>query len=223
MVVDSPHSLHSSPEEMQGEKIDVMQYKFEANSVQLGEGGVSVVELRPVLVTESLRETFSAFLKNLNPCPSTPMKSGELMNEESMREYSDLKLSLLLYDFILFSAGSSILLTFLPDERYACSFFIGGIGGFLYLLLLQRSVDGLSTDGELQNFAQGFGRFKWPLFGLALILAASIVAVKNGIGGSVMALTPAELFVGAAGFLTCKIAVLLAAFKPIKTSLKEEE
>lgn len=221
-VINSPQSLSSSPEGMKEQTIDVMQYKFEANKVLLGEGEISVVELRPVLVTESPTATFST-LTNTNPCPSTSMKSGELMNEESMREYSDLKFSLLLYDFILFFTGSSILLTFSSDERYAYTFFVGGIGGFFYLLLLQRSVDGLSTDGELQNFAQGFGRFKGPLFGLALILAASIVAVKNEIGGSTMALTPAELFVGAAGFLTCKIAVVLAAFKPIKISLKEEE
>jgi len=208
---------------MKEEQINVMQYKFEANNILLGEGGVSVAELRPVLVTESRGESFSTFLRNANPAPSaSSLERGELSNEESMNEYSDLKFSLLLYDFILFFTGSSILLTF-SDERYAYSFLFGGIGGFLYLLLLQRSVDGLSTDGELENLARGLGNFKGPLFTLALILASSVVAVKYGIGGSSVALTPAELFIGAAGFLTCKIAVVLAAFKPIKRSMKEEK
>lgn len=214
-------TIINSPQPPEDDQINVIQYKFESNNILLGEGGVSVAELRPILVTESPTESYSTFLKHVNLSLSTSSSDyRKLSNEESMKEYSDLKFSLLLYNFILFFAGSSILLTF-SDERYAYSFFAGGIVGFLYLLLLQRSVDGLPIDGELEDFAQGFGGFKGPLFGIALILATSIVAVKYGIGGSSMALSPAELFIGAAGFLTCKIAVVLAAFKPIKRSLKE--
>lgn len=221
MVINNTQSTSVSVEGTGEEQIDVLRYKFEANDILLGEGGVSVAELRPVLVTESPGEDRSTFLKSMAPPSSNSSPElGGLSNEESMKEYTDLKFSLLLYDFILFSTGSSILLTL--DERHAYSFLLGGIVGFSYLLLLQRSVDGLSAGEELENFAQGFGKFIGPLFSLALALIASVVALKYATGGSSMMLTPTDLFIGTAGFLTCKIAVVLAAFKPIKRSLKEE-
>lgn len=207
-VINRPDYLSDSTTDSKQDNIQIMQYKFEANNIFLGEGGESIAELRPIFVTESSNENLTTLLKNTSPSLST----SKMSNEESMKEYSNLKFSLLLYDFMIFFFGSSIILLFSHDERYAYSFFGGGVAGFFYLLLIQRSVDGLSTDN---NLTQGSVNLKGPLFGFLLIIATSIVAAKYGIGGYTVALTPAELFIGAAGFLSSKIAILLAAFKPI--------
>ncbi|KAJ6847013.1 uncharacterized protein M6B38_284400 [Iris pallida] len=222
-VIDGPLPLSSSIEGIQDGELDVFQYNFEAENILLGEGGESVAELRPVLVHEFPGEIISSFLKNVDPSAS-PLSGSELAsNAEGMREYSDLKFSLLLYDTILVSMGSAVLLAFSSGERDALSFLVGGIGGLAYLLLLQRSVDGLPIGGEREDLVQGLGTIKGPLLTLAIVTITGAVAAKYGIGNSSMALTPAELFLGVAGFLTCKVAVLLAAFKPIKRSPKEND
>lgn len=222
-VIYGPLSSPKSIEDIREGLFNGLQYEFEANNIFLGEGGVSVAELRPILVTELSMDNLSTLL-NWNSSPPASLFAHKTLNQESMREYADLKFSLLIYDLILILTGSTIL-TFSSGEKAAYSFLFGGIGGFLYLLLLQRSVDGLSppsspsADGKIGNFMQALRGFKGPLLSLALV--TSVIAVKYGMGGSSAVLTPTELFVGIAGFLACKIAVVLAAFRPIKRSPKE--
>jgi len=116
--------------------------------------------------------------------------------------------------------------TLASNDNAAYSFLVGGIGGFLYLLLLQRSVDGLpvisspSEAGSPQPSVSGFSGVRRPWLILSLVMVAGAVALKYGVGGDSFELTPTELFVGTAGFLANKVAVLLAAFKPMQSDLK---
>lgn len=195
-----------------------VQYKFDTSSISLGEGGVSIAELRPALTTELLGEDMSSLL------PASPVTSNLTPNkeskEQSMREYADLKFSLLSYDLALVLIGFMVL-TLSSYEKEAYAFLFGGFCGFLYLVLLQRSVDGIPSpelypeSGNVQNSTRR------PLLVLALVIATSAVLVKFGSGDASFVLTPAELFVGAAGFWASKVSVLLAAFKPIKRESKE--
>ncbi|XP_020104969.1 uncharacterized protein LOC109721661 isoform X2 [Ananas comosus] len=217
-VINGTSTMPKFSEETSEVQFDGLQCKFEANNILLGEGGVSMAELRPVLAEELHGNTFP---HQLNAWSSSNIfSSHEMSNEDGMREYADLKLSLLLYDLILISTGFTTF-TLCSNEKAAYSFLVGGIGGFLYLLLLQRSVDGLSATESASG--EAFGGLKRPWLGLALIMAASVVAVKYGIGGNTVALTPTDLFIGVAGFLASKIAVVLAAFRPIQRSPKRRD
>ncbi|XP_020698383.2 uncharacterized protein LOC110111033 isoform X1 [Dendrobium catenatum] len=204
-----------------------MQYKFEGNSLPLGDGGLPVAELRPLLVTQMVEDDISA-LSSIDSSAATLYSDAELSKEGSMREYADLKFSLLLYDIILIIIGTTILAVS-SIEVNAYSFLAGGIGGFLYLLLLQRSVDGLSVplssaeDVKLEDSLQSYGGLKKPAMSLAFVMAAIVVSSKHWMGATNMVFSPAELFAGVAGFLTCKIAVVLAAFKPIQLTTKEKK
>uniref|UniRef100_A0A0A9BJQ8 Uncharacterized protein n=1 Tax=Arundo donax TaxID=35708 RepID=A0A0A9BJQ8_ARUDO len=150
------------------------------------------------------------------------------MKEDGLREYADLKQSLLLYDIAIVITGFSAF-TLASNDDAAYSFLVGGIGGFLYLLLLQRSVDGLpvisspSEAGSVQPSIKGFGGVRRPWLILSLVMVAGAVALKYGAGGDTFELTPVELFVGTAGFLANKVAVLLAAFRPMQSNLKSED
>ncbi|KAG0492712.1 hypothetical protein HPP92_006110 [Vanilla planifolia] len=183
-------------------------YKFEANNILLGDGGLPVAELRPVLVTQLPKGSFPA----LSSIDIHPL-DDELSKEASMKEYADLKLSLLLYDFMLVVAGAAIL-TITCNGRVAFAYSTGGIFGFLYLLLLQRSVDGLAVP-VLQNS-------RGPVLSIAFVIGTCVVvASKLWVGSPVMLVSAIDLFVGVAGFLTFKFAVLLAAFKPLQINAKE--
>ncbi|XP_042514815.1 uncharacterized protein LOC122089282 isoform X2 [Macadamia integrifolia] len=203
-----------------------LQYNFEAEDILLGEGGdMSVAELRPHLVTELHGADLLTFL-NTQSDQSTLLSSLEISSEESMREYSDLKFSLLLYDTMLIFAGTSIA-SISAGDRAALAFLIGGLGGFIYLILLQRSVDGLPAPASIslrregENLNNLFRDVKGPISTLALALAFAVAAVKYKWGDAAVVLTPKELMIGMMGFLACKIAVVLAAFKPMPMSIEE--
>ncbi|KAK8923668.1 hypothetical protein KSP39_PZI019679 [Platanthera zijinensis] len=191
-----------------------MQYKFEASNILLGDrGGFSVVELRPILMTRA---------SSINSSPETLDFDSGLMKEGGMREYAALKFSLLLYDFILVMAGVAVL-TVSSNEANAYSFLAGGICGFLYLLLLQRSVDGLSApslsdeDSNEKTSLQNYGA-NGPVVILVSAIFAGIVLCKYRFGGRSVLFSSTEIFTGVAGFLTCKMAVVMAAFKPVPMS-----
>ncbi|XP_010651359.1 uncharacterized protein LOC100257055 [Vitis vinifera] len=198
-------------------------YDFDVEDILLGEGSdVSMVELRPRLVTEfSGLDSFALSSRNIPQ--SASLASQGISNEESMREYADLKFSLLLYDTMLIFVGTQIA-SLSAGEKAGFAFLTGGVGGLLYLLLLQRSVDGLPSS-ELNPINRGgiFGQYKGPLSSVALAVAFVILAVKYSSGDIPLALTPRELVVGMMGFLVCKVAVLLAAFKPMAIGLKENK
>ncbi|KAK7849999.1 uncharacterized protein LOC111998077 [Quercus suber] len=202
------------------------QYDFQTEDILLGEGSdVSMVELRPHVATKfSGVDSFAFFGKSLSQQTSFTSRGTSI--EESMREYADLKISLLIYDAILIFVGTSVAL-FSAGENTAFAFLTGGLSGFLYLLLLQRSVDGLpvSTDpASISRKTEGtdskFGGFRGPVSSLALVIGFALFIVKYSSGDIPLAWTPKELVVGMMGFLACKVAVVLAALKPMPTGLK---
>ncbi|PIA53886.1 hypothetical protein AQUCO_00900455v1 [Aquilegia coerulea] len=200
---------------------DGLQYAFEAEDIPIGEGeDMSMVELKPCDVTRVDGVDLSN-LTNTDLSESVSILNRAVSNQESMEEYADLKSSLLLYDFMLIFAGTSIA-AISSGEKAALAFLTGGAGGFLYLLLLQKSVDGLpaptsiSMNKEEENLDQLFKQLKGPVSSLALAFAFTGVTVKYGLGTTPIALTPQEILVGMTGFLVCKVAVLLAAFKPMQ-------
>ncbi|XP_027347527.1 uncharacterized protein LOC113858924 [Abrus precatorius] len=192
------------------------QYDFEIDDVLFGEGGdLSMLELRPSLVTE-LEGVDPISFFNKGALPS----GAKISNEESMREYADLKFSLLFYDAVLTLLGTSVA-SLLHGENAGIAFLIGGIGGFLYLLFLQRSVDELPASELLNNDKGGttalFKGLKGPIASVALALGFAVFAVKYSSGDLQVMLTPKDIIVGIIGFLACKVSVVLAAFKPINT------
>lgn len=213
------------PKENGEVKYTVYCYDFEVDDILLGEAGdASMVEIRPSNITElSGVDPFTLLSKSLSQ--STPLLSGGISKEESMKEYADLKFSLLLYDAILIFIGTSVA-SFSVGESSAFAFLIGGVSGFLYLLLLQRSIDGLPAPAlRSSNPGGNFDRgLKGPLSSLALAIGFSLLAIKYSSGDNIpFMLTPRELLVGMMGFLACKVAVVLAAFKPVPVNLKENK
>ncbi|KAK3011080.1 hypothetical protein RJ639_012158 [Escallonia herrerae] len=200
-----------------------LKYDFVTDDVLLGEGSdTSMIELRPSRIMEISGDSFASLSKDLSK--SVLLETNSVSKEESMKEYADLKFSLLIYDAMLILAGSAIA-SFSVGENAAFSFLTGGIGGFAYLLLLQRSVDGLpaptpTAANRAGNVDQVFERFKVPVsslvVALALAFAVSITAVKLGSGDGAVMLTPKDLVFGMMGFLACKVAVVLAALKPLR-------
>ncbi|XP_061375202.1 uncharacterized protein LOC133317361 [Gastrolobium bilobum] len=194
------------------------QYDFQIDNVLLGEGSdLSMLELRPSLVTELEGiDPISFFNKGLYD--HTLLLSPNISNEESMRDYADLKFSLLFYDAMLTFFGTSV--AYLSaGENAGFAFLIGGIGGFLYLLLLQRSVDGLPASELITSNKGGtnalFRGFKGPIASVALAIGFAVFAARYSSGDLQEMLTPKDLIVGMMGFLACKVSVVLAAFKPI--------
>ncbi|KAK4266663.1 hypothetical protein QN277_027550 [Acacia crassicarpa] len=199
------------------------QYDFQTEDVLLGEGSdLSMLEMRPSLVTEFGGVDPFIYLSKIasdNTLPQYP----KISNEESMREYADLKFSLLLYDAMLVFFGTSFIsLSVGKNEGFA--FLLGGIGGFLYLLLLQRSVDELpvpeSITRDRRESSRLLGGLKGPLWSVALAIGFALCVVRYGSGDLQVSLTPKEVIVGMMGFLACKVSVVLAAYKPMTLHLK---
>ncbi|XP_014508935.1 uncharacterized protein LOC106768348 [Vigna radiata var. radiata] len=199
------------------------QYDFQIDDVLLGEGtDLSMLELRPTLVTElEGNDLTNIFNKGLSD--STLLSNPKISKEDSMREYADLKFSLLFYDAMLTLFGTAVA-SFSAGENAGIDFLIGGVGGFLYLLLLQRSVDELpaselitSDKGRSDAFFRGI---KGPIASVALALGLAVIATRYSSGDLQVMLTPKDLIFGMMGFLVCKISVLLAAFKPIALGSK---
>lgn len=198
-----------------------ISYNFEVEDVLLGEGGeMSMVELRPCSVTEYAgADSFVAV-----DAREKPLARKGTTKEDGMKEYAKLKYSLLLYDAMLVFAGTSIS-SFTAGEDTALAFLTGGITGFLYLLLLQRSVDRLSVP-ELVSVNKGSNLYRLfglrgPLLVLAFALGVGVLVVKREVPGIEAALTPKEVVVGMMGFLACKVSVVLAAFKPISIGMED--
>ncbi|KAK2384253.1 Lipase/lipooxygenase, PLAT/LH2 family protein [Trifolium repens] len=195
------------------------QYDFPVEDVLLGEGtDVSMLELRPNLVTQ-LEGTDPISLFNKELYDGTFLPSPEITKEESMKEYTNLKFSLLFYDAVLILFGTTIA-SLSAGENTGFAFLIGGIGGFLYLLLLQRYVDGLPGSELITSNKRGtdalFKGLKGPIVSVALALGFAVLVVKYTSGDDIdVILTPKDIIVGMMGFLACKVSVVLAAFKPI--------
>ncbi|XP_028759575.1 uncharacterized protein LOC114718437 [Neltuma alba] len=199
------------------------QYDFENDDVLLGEGSdLGVLEIRPSLVTELSGVDPLVYFSKIasdNTLPQYP----KISNEDSMREYADLKFSLLLYDAMLVFFGTSFV-SLSVGKNEGCAFLLGGIVGFLYLLLLQRSVDGLpvpeSITGERRESSPLLGGLKGPIWSVAFAIGFVLLAARYGSGDLQVNLTPKEVIVGMMGFLACKVSVVLAAYKPMTLHLK---
>ncbi|CAJ1938525.1 unnamed protein product [Sphenostylis stenocarpa] len=195
------------------------QYDFQIDDVLLGEGtDLSLLELRPTLVTElEGNDLTSIFNKGLN---DTLLSNPKILKEESMKEYADLKFSLLFYDAMLTLFGTSVA-SFSAGENAGIAFLIGGIGGFLYLLLLQRSVDELPASELITSDNDAlFKGVKGLIASAALALGLAVIASRYSSGELQVMLTPKDVIVGMMGFLACKVSVPLAAFKPITLGQK---
>lgn len=181
-----------------------------------------MTELKPCSVTEFCGDNFTLLRENL--LQSSSDRTPNVSNEESMREYEDLKNTLLLYDTLFIFAGSGIV-SLSAEESAAFAFLTGGISGFLYLLFLQRSVDQLPAPElnktEKVGFKKSLGSVMGTVSALALVLSFTAIALKLDSENRAIVVTPKDLVFGMMGFLTCKVAVLLAAFKPMSSSGRE--
>lgn len=202
-----------------------IKFEFAAEDILLGEGSdKSMVELRPCLASE-LSGFEPLFILKGSSTPSNLAIDDSISKEESMKEYADLKLSLLTYDALLIIAGTSVA-SISAGENAGFSFLAGGILGFLYLLLLQRSVDELPAPTSISETTGNEGqRYRGPLAAFALVVGLSIFTVKFNLGDrdSTVMLTPKDVVIGMLGFLACKVAVVLAAVKPMVLGRKANE
>lgn len=202
-----------------------IQYDFDIEDILLGEkSDSSMMEFRPYSVTEFSEDNIVSLSEKTSP--SSSISTQNISNEDTMKEYTDLKFSLLLYDAILTIAGSSI--AFLAGDKSAIAFLTGGIGGFLYLLLVQRSVDGipsseLTPSNRTETLDQTDKEFKGSVLNIVLALAVTTVAAKYAFGDVARVLTPQDLMLGTIGFLLSKVSVILAAFVPITGGLRENK
>lgn len=195
-------------------------YNFEVEDILLGENSeTSMMELKPYSITPV--SDFTLFNER-SSTGSSSFGSYFQSNEESMKEYADLKFSLLFYDAMLILAGSSVT-SILTGESALYSFLTGGTCGFLYLLLLQKSVDGLRATELIpseENESFSLGKLKGPVSSLILAFAFAIITLKYASGEDAVKLTSKDLVFGMMGFLLCKVSVVLAAFKPLPFGLK---
>ncbi|KMT14339.1 hypothetical protein BVRB_4g071220 isoform A [Beta vulgaris subsp. vulgaris] len=202
-------------------------YNFEVEDVMLGEGtDLTMAELRPCLVTEHIGADYVSFFYESSAQDVSRAEKG-LTNEDSMRSYADLKFSLLLYDSMLVFAGTSIT-SISAGQDTALAFLTGGIGGFMYLLLLQRSVDTLpapelAATSKGNNFNRLFGGVKGPIVVFVFAVSIAVLAMKHDKPDFGAALTSREIVAGMVGFLACKVSVVLAAFKPVSMGMEDND
>lgn len=225
-----------------------LYYTFRTNDVLLGEGGDSAAELRPFKMQEI--SGYDIWMRPLNPTAFSTMETTQDvrgMQQESLKEYEDLKFSLLLYDAALVTCGTSIA-AIAGSREISNGFAIGGVLGFVYLLLLQRAVDRLSESSskveqkgqttnmkdstlsinnqfQLKNerFQNQIAGFRGPLTNLSWTIAIIFLASRYVPGNVAIFLKPGELLAGAAGFLTCKVAAVIAAFRTIPADWKDRK
>ncbi|KNA22679.1 hypothetical protein SOVF_031970 [Spinacia oleracea] len=204
-------------------------YNFEVEDVLLGEGSdLTMAELRPCLVTDHIGDdAVSIIIDGSSSLNVSRAEKGIITNEDSMKEYADLKYSLLLYDSMLIFTGTTIT-SITVDKSTALAFLTGGIGGFLYLLFLQRSVDTLPAPESIvkdkgNNFDGVFGGLKGPIVVFVTAFAIAVLATKYDKPDFIPALTPREILAGTVGFLACKVSVILAAFKPVSMGIEDND
>ncbi|CAI0409909.1 unnamed protein product, partial [Linum tenue] len=138
--VNGPQPWSSRVDEETTVPFSGFHYEFDAADILLGErDDLSMVEIRSRQISK-LSDPLT-----ISTTSSTSSTSSKISNEESMREYADLKLSSLSYDAMLI-LGGTLILNFSAGKNSAVAFLIGGMCGFSYLLLLQRSVGGLEAE-----------------------------------------------------------------------------
>ncbi|GAB2222576.1 hypothetical protein Drorol1_Dr00016695 [Drosera rotundifolia] len=228
LVVVSSRNAPTGQSDEIGDPYASLQYDFEVQDLLLGDDSdLLMSELRPSKVTEYSGADPVLLLRQGSTTQSLSLATDRTTNEESMKEYANLKLSLLVYNAMLVLAGTTIA-SFAAGESTALAFLAGGAGGFLYLLLLQRYVDRLpapdvATANEGASPSGLFAGVNAPLLILVSASASAVIVAKRGSADVFTVLTPQEIVAGLAGFLACKGAVLLAAFKPLSIGTKDGE
>lgn len=206
-----------------GRNQEIKRYGFGLEDILLGEKGeVSMMEFRPSSVAALSGDESTLFEED--PSPATYPATSE----EGMREYKYLKLSLLLYDAVLILAGAAVASVSMGEDAGG-AFMIGGLLGFAYLLLVQRSVDELPSPVLIRREGGEsgggiFGMLRGSVLVLVLVFAVAVVMVKYAASGEFgVRLASRDIVFGMMGFLMCKVALVLAAFKPVTRGLSENE
>ncbi|XP_057539036.1 uncharacterized protein LOC130817383 isoform X1 [Amaranthus tricolor] len=225
VTVISTYDQHKEETSANGSMYNSVTYNFEVEDMLLGEGSdLTMAELRPCLVTEQFGAD-SVSVIDRSSAETVLRAEKEITNENSMKEYADLKFSLLLYDSMLILAGTSMT-SITGGKNTALAFLTGGIIGFLYLLFLQRSVDTLpapesSVANEENNLNRLFRIVKGPIAVFLVAFSIAVVATKYDKPEVAAALAPKELLAGMVGFLACKASVLLSAFRPVSINMED--
>ncbi|KAL3700409.1 hypothetical protein R1sor_018431 [Riccia sorocarpa] len=216
-------------------------YLFDSNEKRLGEADESLAaELRPSFVREfsdpaSMREALLGSSIRSGRTPSSSYLSRdeiERLRASSMKDYEALKLQFLGISSLLVGVGTAGF-AFLGEDRLTESFAAGGLGGFLYLLLLQRFVDQLpgpdsARTEEEQGTKQageptGFpGNARLPV-SIALVAGIAVLVGRISNGGAVSSITPQMLIAGIAGFLTSRAAVIIASLRAKSSSDNDQQ
>lgn len=196
-------------------------HMFHGHDMLLGDGeDLPAIELKPSQILECNGPDDSA-LSRLNTSLRAPSKTAdesEKLREYSMQEYTALKTFLLGSTSAMVGLGT-VGLTLLGAPDMAQGFAIGGVGGLIYLFLLQRAVDQIPSPqasnqkkfANRQTTPSGL-KVKAPGASFALIVGLALVLTRATQASSVVSLPPQALLAGALGFLTSKVAVFLAAF-----------
>ncbi|BBM97748.1 hypothetical protein MPTK1_1g08000 [Marchantia polymorpha subsp. ruderalis] len=200
---------------------------FDSNEKLIGsEDDTRAAELKPSLVREysdpiSMREALlgSSIKSGKIPSSYLPAEEVERLRELSMKEYEDLKLQFLGITLLLVGVGTASFAA-LGQDRLTESFAAGGLGGFLYLLSLQKFVDQLPGPGNSSTAApqadegasSTLGAARLPL-SVALVAGIALLVGRISQGGAVASITPQMLVAGVGGFLTSRVAVILASLR----------
>ncbi|KAG6547385.1 hypothetical protein Mapa_010833 [Marchantia paleacea] len=208
---------------------------FDSNEKLIGvEDDTRAAELKPSLVREysdpiSMREALLGSSIKSGKIPSTylPKEEVERLRQLSMKDYEDLKLQFLGITLLLVGVGTASFAA-LGQDRLTESFAAGGLGGFLYLLLLQRFVDQLpgpgksaadsstaarqAEEGENATETSFVGGGRLPV-SIALVAGIALLVGRISQGGAVSTVTPQMLVAGVGGFLTSRVAVILASLR----------
>lgn len=194
---------------------------FNGRDIFVGDGVEhSAIELKPDLVLECNGPEDPAILAVKVPIEAkkSPQESA-MLREASMREYESLKL-LLLGSTACMVGGGTLGLYLLGVPDIAQGFAVGGAGGFLYLLLIQRAVDQIPSPDQPESLKNSgifsILKVKSPAATFALIVGLALLVTRASQASTVISIPPPALLAGSLGFFTSKIAVFLAAFTTSK-------
>ncbi|KAL2651326.1 hypothetical protein R1flu_019454 [Riccia fluitans] len=215
-------------------------YLFDSNEKRLGVGDESLAaELKPSFIREysdpaSMREALLGSSIRSGKTPASSYLSREEIDQLralSMKDYEALKLQFLGISSLLVGVGTAGF-AFLGEDRLTESFAVGGLGGFLYLLLLQRFVDQLpgpdsvtteekttKEEGQTTGFT---GMARLPV-SVALVAGIAVLVGRISNGGAVSSMTPQMLVAGIAGFLTSRVAVIVASLRAKSSSENDQQ
>lgn len=87
--------------------------------------------------------------------------------------------------------------------------------------MVDNNLEGPQFQLKNERFQDEVSGFRGPLTNLSWAIAILILASRYAPGNVAIFLKPAELLSGAAGFLTCKVAAVIAAFRTIPADWRD--